>query len=371
VYYGHYMRSPGLLWALAFLAGAHEASSQTGLPAFQNLARQAGAARDARQLDKAMSLYQQALKLKPDWEEGLWNLGSITYDLDRYAECAPAFRKLAAVKPDSAPAWTMAGLCEYKLRRFDEAMDSLGHVETLKFQEPAELAHSARLHFALVLTKTGNFEKAVAVLTELTRIDHKSPETIAAAGIAGLRRPWLPFEVPEGDRELVFKLGDAMATAMEFEPKEAVRKFEELVQQYPSEPNVHFRFGAYLNTQDSNRAIEEIGKALTLAPDHLPALVGLAAIHLKREETDVALEYAERAVKANANDFSAHLILGRVLLAKEDPAHAATELEQAVKFAPVSVEAHYSLASAYSRLGRKDDAARELAEFRRLQNLLK
>ena len=45
--------------------------------------------------------------------EGLWNLGSITYDLDRYSECAPAFRRLAAVKPESAPAWTMAGLCEY------------------------------------------------------------------------------------------------------------------------------------------------------------------------------------------------------------------------------------------------------------------
>lgn len=362
------MRCPELLWALALVACAHQAKSQTGSTPFQNLARQAGAALDSRQLDRAMSLYRQALELKPDWEEGLWNLGSIAYDLDRYAECAPAFRKLTAVKPDSAPAWTMAGLCEYKLRRFDAAMDSLAHVEALKFQEPPELAQSARLHFALVLTKTGNFEKAITVLTELTRIGNKSPEVTAAAGIAGLRRAWLPFEVPEPDRELVFKLGDAMATAMEFDPKASIRKFEELLQQYPSEPNVRFRFGAYLNTQDSNRAIEEIGKALALAPDHLPALVGLAAIHLKRDETGLAQGYAERAVKVNANDFSVHQMLGKVLLAKDDPAGAAAELEQAVKLAPGSIEAHYSLASAYSRLGRKDDAARELAEFRRLQN---
>ena len=356
---------------LAFLAGVRPAPSQTAPPTFQALARQADAARDGRQLEKAVSLYRQALKLKPDWDEGLWNLGSITYDLDRYTECAATFRRLGALKPDSAPAWTMAGLCEYKLRRYDGAVECLIQVERSRFQEPPELAHAARLHYALVLTKTGSFEKAVAMLTELTRVDHKSPEIVAAAGIAGLRRPLLPPEVPEADRELVFKLGDAMATAMEFDSKDAIRKFEELVQQYPAEPNVHFRFGAYLNTQDTDRGIEEIKKALALAPDHIPALVGLATIYLKREETGPALEYAERAVKAAAGDYSTHVALGRVMLAREDPARAAFELEQAVKLAPASVEARYNLASAYSRLGRKEEAARELAEFKRLQDLAK
>jgi tetratricopeptide (TPR) repeat protein len=356
-----------VLWMLAALTG----HAQTPAPSFQNLSKQADAARDSKQLDKAIKLYEQALKLNPAWDEGWWNLGSIHYDLDHYSECAPAFRQLAKLKPDSAPAWTMAGLCEYKLRRADAVVECLSQAERLKFQEPPELAHAARLHYALALTKTGAFEKAIAILTELTRVDHKSPEIMAVAGIAGLRRTWLPFEVPEGDRELVFKLGDAMASGMDFDPKEAIRKFEELVQQFPSEPNVHFRFGAYMATQDSDQGIEEIKKAVALAPEHIPALVGLATIYLKREQTDEALVCARRAVEANASDFSAHVALGRVLLAKEDPAGAAAELEQAVKLSPGSVEARYSLASAYSRLGRKEDAARELAEFKRLQNLAK
>src|SRR4029077_13804914 len=91
---------------------------QTAPPSFATLSRQADAARDAKQLQKALTLYQRALKLKPNWDEGLWNLGSIAYDLDRYSECAPAFRRLATLKPDSAPAWTMSGLCEYKLARY-------------------------------------------------------------------------------------------------------------------------------------------------------------------------------------------------------------------------------------------------------------
>jgi len=353
----------------AFLISAFPLCGQTAQPSFQSLSQQAEAARDANQLEKAQALYQRALKIKPDWDEGLWNLGSIAYDRDQFTECAQAFRRLARVKPDSAPAWTMSGLCEYKLRRYDAAIESLSHAESLKFEEPPELARAARLHLALVLTKTGSFERAINVLTALTRMHKKTPEIIGAAGIAGLRQPWLLAEVPEASRELVFKLGDAMAAAMELDYNAAAQKFEAVLQQYPQEPNVHFRFGAFLNIQDSARGVEEIKKAVELAPDHVPALVGLTVIYLKREEVETAFEYGERAVKASPGDFSTHIALGRVLLAKENPAGAAAELEAAVKLAPASPEAHFSLASAYARLGRKADSARELAEFKSLENL--
>ena len=127
----------------ALLISAISLGGQSAPPTFATLSRQADAARDAKQLEQALALYQRALKLKPDWDEGLWNLGSIAYDLDRYSECAPAFRKLAGLKPDSVPAWTMSGLCEYKLRRYDAALESLSHAESLKFKEPAELARAA------------------------------------------------------------------------------------------------------------------------------------------------------------------------------------------------------------------------------------
>jgi len=358
--------------ALVILAlGIHPAGGQTAAPTFSSLSRQADEARNARQFDKAIGLYQKALKLNPRWEDGWWSLGSIDYDLDRFADGAPAFLQLARLKPDSAPAWTMAGLCQYKLRSFDDALKSFAQASRLGFQEPTELARAGRLHLALVLTKTGSFEKAITELAELTRIDHKSPEIIVAAGIAGLRRVWLPAEVPESDRSMVFQLGDAMAAAMEQDYKLALQKFEAVVAEYPDEPNIHFRFGAFLNLQDSDRGIGEIQKAIELAPGHVPALVGLTMIYIKREDTKDALEYGRRAVQAAPGDFAAHIALGRALLANENPAEAAAELEQAVKLAPEIPEARYSLASAYTRLGRKSDATRELGEFKRLENLAK
>jgi tetratricopeptide (TPR) repeat protein len=340
-----------------------------GQPTFLTLSQQAQSARDSHQLEKAIGLYQQALKLKPTWEEGLWNLGSIAYDLDRYSECAATFHKLASVKPDGAPGWTMAGLCEFKLRNYPAALDALSHVEHLKFNENAELARAARLHYALMLTKAGSFEKAITILTELARIDKKTPEMVAAAGIAGLRRSWVPTEVPQSDRELVYRLGDAMTSAMELDYKEANQKFEDLLQAYPKEPNVHFRYGALLYIQDADRGVEEIRKAVELAPDHVPALVSLSTILLKREDPKLALEYGERAVKANPADFATHIVFGRALLANDDPTRAAAELQEAIKLAPDEADAHFSLATAYSRLGKKEDAAREQAVFKKLEHL--
>jgi tetratricopeptide (TPR) repeat protein len=333
---------------------------------FAAVSRQAEQSRDANRLDEAVALYKEALLLKPDWDEGWWNLGSITYDKDNYSECAAAFERLAALKQDSVPAWTMSGLCEYRLRRYDAALGCLRRAEALGFQEPAELSRAARLHLALVLTKTKHFEAALVVLTELTLVHRKSPEIIAAAGIAGLREAWLPFEVPETRRDVVAKLGDAIASAMEQDVKEAIAKFEIAVRDYPAEANVHFRFGAFLTQQEPDRGITEIQKTLALDPEHVPALVGLATIYTKRDELPEALEYSKRAVKAGPEDFSTHLELGRVLLAMDRAKEAAPELENAVRLSPAGPEARFSLAAAYSRLGRKADAQREQEEFKRL-----
>ena len=364
------MRTSAPIVAVLVWLAAGPAGAQSPAPSFATLSTQAQTARDSHQLEKAIDLYKKSLSLKPSWEDGWWNLGSIAYDLSRYKDCVWAFAKLAEIQPDSTPGWTMAGLCEYELHNYGSALDNFVQAERLGFNENDELAHSGRLHYALVLTKTGNFERAITVLTDMSRKEKTATsEAIVATGIAGLRRSWLPSEVPESERELVYRVGDAMATGMQQDFKAANQKFDEVLAAYPSEPNVHFRYGAFLYNQDADRAMDEIRKAVALAPDHVPALVSLSAISLKREDAKAAVEYGELAVKAGPGDFATHIVLGRALLASEDLARASTELEQAVKLAPNVPDAHFSLATAYSRLGRKEDAARETAAFKRLEHL--
>lgn len=239
----------------------------------------------------------------------------------------------------------------------------------MRFEAPKPLSRAARLDYALTLAKTGGYEKALLVLSELVKIDKKSQEIIVAAGINGLRKPWLPAEVPDSEREKVYRLGDAMASVMELDPKTGIAKFEAVEKSYPNEPEIHFRFGAFLMQQQPDRGIEEIKKAVELDPHNLGALVNLTAIYLKRDDTKTALEYAKKAVEAGPDRFETHVSLGRVLLDSDDVPGAALELENAVKLAPNSADAHFSLAAAYSRLGRKQDSAHEQEEFKRLKKL--
>ena len=338
-------------------------------PSFEVLSRQAAEARDTKRLAEALILYRKALKLKPDWAEGLWEAGSIEYDQDQYKECSADFRRLATLKPDQPPAWIMAGLCEYHLRDYAAALKSLLQAQQLGFQQGTDLARAARLHLALVLIKLSRFEKAITTLIELTRSEKKTPESIVASGIAGLRKPWTPPEVPESERDKVFKLGDAMAAVMEQDSKDALEKFAVVVRDYPKDPNVHFRYGAFLMQQDPDRGIREIGKTLELEPDHIPALVSLANIYLKRDQAPAARPYAEKAVKLAPGDFATHVTLGRVLREADDTAGEVREFETAVRLAPASPESHFDLATAYAKLGRKGDAAREREEFRRLRKV--
>ena len=351
--------------ALLFVSAAYSESTR-----FDVLVRQANEARDAKRLDESLALYRKALQIKPDWDEGLWNAGSIAYDRDQYQQCSPDFHHLAILKPDLAPAWTMAGLCDYGQRDFGSALGSLRHAEKLGFKEDPELSREGKLHLAMVLSKTGNFETALPVLGALTRSYKKTPEITVAAGIAGLRKPWIPPEVPEASRDLVLKLGDALTSVMELDYKTAIAKFEIAASAYPNEPNVHFRFGAYLMQQMPERGIEEIKKAIALDPGHIPALVGLTMIYIERDDPKAALEYARMAVRAGPGDFATHVALGRALLGVDDAAGAAKELETAVKLAPDNTIAHLNLATAYGRLGKETEARKERDEFKRLQKLI-
>ena len=154
---------------------------------------------------------------------------------------------------------------------------------------------------------------------------------------------------------------------MERNAKDAIEKFQAVLQEFPSEANIHFRYGAFLTLDSPEKGLAEIKKALELDPDHIPALVNMAMVNIKQGTPEAGKQYAERAVRVSPGDFATHLALGRILLETENPRDGARELELAAALAPESPEAHFSLAAAYGTLGRKADAAKEHAEFLRLR----
>jgi len=335
---------------------------------FDKLSKEAEAAGRANRVDDAIRLYTQALRIKPSWEEGWWNLGMLNYQLDRYEEGRDAFRHLTVTNPNVAVAWAMLGLCEFETRQYPESLGHLRRANSLGLGQSEQISDVTTYHLALLLTRYERYEEAMKLLTEFSQHGKDLPDYVQAMGIAALRKPLLPAEVPPTDHELVMDVGRAMFDATALRMSEAQNEFKRLLEKYPRQSNIHYLYGTFLLYSDADQALEQFKAELALTPNHVPTLVTMAGEYAQRQDYKTGLPYAERAVQASRDSFAAHAVLGRILMESNMNLQQGTkELETAARLEPGSPQVHFFLATAYKKAGRKEDAARERDEFLKLR----
>jgi len=333
---------------------------------FDALVQRADAARDAHQVDQAVTLYQQALHLKPDWRQGWWVLGSILYDANRYTEGEQAFLPLTTLDADKSAGWAMAGLCEFEIKHYQDALTNLQKAQQLGL--PQSLYDVAEYHIELILIRSGQFDRAIERISRVASQKAENPKQAEAMGIAALRKAILPADLPAADHDLAMALGRAMCDAAASRSKEADGEFEAILAAHPSLPELHYLYGQVLLESDPDKALAAFQRELVLSPRHAQTLISMAAEYVKRNEFQTALGYARRAAEAQPRYFAAHAMLGKVLVEGGlDLPQGIKELETAVDLAPANPQSRLALASAYLKAGRKADAAKERAEFLRLR----
>jgi len=351
---------------------AAPAASRAATPAgFDALAKQADAAREAKELDKAVALYKKALALKPDWLEGLFGLGTASYDLERFADADDAFRRLLARNDTDGVTWVFKGLTAFKLKNYDEALSAFLQARRRGVTGSKEVSETARYHTAILLTRNEEYENALAVLSDFGLEGNDSPRIIEALGLATLRLPMLPDDVPGARRELVMMAGRAQYFAAARLLAASQTAFEALVTRYPDTPNVNYAYGVLLAGEQPDQAIERFKRELKLQPSHTLAKIQIAFAYIKKSEFAEAKPWAEQAVQEAPTQFIAHNALGQVLLGMGDAEGAVRALEAAVKLAPDSPAMHFALGRAYRAANRAADADREQAEFTRLDRIVR
>jgi tetratricopeptide (TPR) repeat protein len=340
-------------------------------PAASPIARiekQAETARQENRVDDAIALYKKGVALKPSWDEGWWSLGTLNYSLDHFAEARDAFRHLTAIKPDVGLPWGMLGLSEFETKQYDQSLTHLRHGLGLGMGQEQGIQDSANYHLVLLLTRSQEYEEAMKILAQFAQRNLNDAIYIEAMGIAALRKPLLPVELPPTDRQLVMDVGRVMYDATALRTTEAAAEFKILVDKYPDTPNIHYLYGSFLLFSDANGGLAEMKKELEVSPAHVPALVTIASEYIQRKEYKNGLPYAEKAVELEPQSFPAHAVLGRIFAEGDiDAERGVKELEEAQKLAPTSPQVRIALATAYGKVGRKEDAARERQEFLKLR----
>jgi tetratricopeptide (TPR) repeat protein len=344
---------------------------QNGSAAIQRISKQAEAAREENRVDDALTLYKRGVALHPDWEEGWWYIGSLNYDLDNYSLARDAFRHLTLLNPKIAVGWGMLGLCEFETKQYDPSLAHLRHAVELGISSDQNISDVIEYHLALLLTRSEHYEEAMRIISAFAERHLTQPQYVEAMGLAALRKPLLPDELPPVERELVMDTGRTMYDAAARRANEASLEFQLLLDKYPRELNIHYLYGSFLLLSNADEALVQLKKELEILPTHVPALVTLAGEYVGRHEYNTAFPYAERAVAADPESFAAHAVLGRVLTEGGlDPPRGLKELEQAEKLAPTSPQVRIALATAYAKAGKTEDATRERQEFLRLRKAL-
>jgi len=340
-------------------------------PRFDKVVRDAAAARDARRLEESIALYQEAVRLRPSWVEGYWHLGTAFYELDRYADARDAFARVVRSQPKHASAYGFKGLCEFQLKNYEEALSDLLQAGDLGVTGPKDLVSAITYHTAVTMTRLEQYEFALSTLQAFAKESTDSPRVIEAFGMALLRIPMTPDELPPDRRELVMLAGRGAYYRAVRRPAAAKPAFELLVQRYPDAPNVHYAHGVYLLDEDPARAIAAFQQELKLSPGHVPSMLQIAFEYLRQSDWEAAKTWARRIVELEPRDFAARRAIGQALLETGDVAGSIEHLETGVKLAPDSPSMHFMLSRAYQRAGRDADAQRERTEFLRLDRLVR
>lgn len=352
-----------LLWIVVAAAG------QTTPQSFDELSRAAQQAYEANHEDEAARLFAEAVKVRPDWAEGWWAIGMIRYDQNQYPECRDALTRMVALDASAAPGWALLGLCEFRTRQYDLAFEHLkkAHMLVPVREAGGPLLDMANYHLAMLLARQGAFELAQEVYVQVALRVHDNADMVFASGVAALRMPILPSEVPAGQRDVVTMAGKTFWDLARERPELAEEEFKALVTTYPNVPNVHYFYGTYLGARHPDQCAPEFLAELRVSPDSVPARVQLALRYIVEGKTEEALKYAREAVGLSPDSVGAQLALGEALRASGDDKNALTAYLAAERLDPVSPKIRLYLANSYRALGRADDMRREQEEYRRLK----
>lgn len=148
--------------------------------------------------------------------------------------------------------------------------------------------------------------------------------------------------------------------------KQAIAEYRILLERSPQMPGIHYRIGAIIMSQPSTapsaaQARKEFEAELKIFPQSAGAEYYLGELARQQDKLPEAIEHYSRATQFSPQFGEAYFGLGRSMLDSGRAWDSLTPLKTAAQLQPENPNVHFALATAYQKLGRKDDAAREFA----------
>jgi tetratricopeptide (TPR) repeat protein len=261
-----------------------------------------------------------------------------------------------------------------KTGRCKEALPLLRRAVTRTTQSQKEMKRQAGFAGVRCAMGDANSDAATEFLLGLSRDFPRDPEVLFLAV-----HTYSDISTQAAQKLATIAPGSAQAhelnaEALEMQGKwdQAEKEYRAVLQTNPHEPGIHFLLGRLMLSRPNppadmaEQAKQEFQKELEIDPKNAGAEYVLGEIARQAQQWDEAIQRFTRACKLDAGFGDAFMGLGNSLLAQKKFGEAVAPLETAVKLEPVNPAAHYNLAVAYSRSGRKQEGEKEFAVHRQM-----
>ena len=304
-----------------------------------NLLKLAGSDSEAGRYDDAAAKVQQALAVDPEIIDAMAQLGNIYSKAGRPKDAVAAYRRALALDSGHTQSTFNLALAYRALGRVDDAIVGFERSQQL---EP----RSGRAHFQLgdIYMQKGEAAKAAEMLKAGLSLDIDRP----------------PFLV---------KLGEAYLTLQRYDEAEGVLK--EAVSLRADVPRGHYNLALVYEQRGNGSAARAAYEAeVAKNPRNYGAQFNLGKIMMAEGRAPDAVQRFRAAAAARADFAEGYLYLSKALLDVGDLPGAEQAARQGLAKNPqrsVAPLGHYVLADVFSRLGRENEAAREVAVAQRLE----
>jgi tetratricopeptide (TPR) repeat protein len=369
--------------ALCFAQGADDKQSQ-----IEEHSRKAQVYLREKQPALAIPEFEATVAIDPENVDAQANLGVLLFFQGKVADSVPHLRaalaagKLAAPEQERQPGLAkiqgLLGMAESRTLDFSDARKDM---ETA-FSSLA-LASSQDQRFQLQLglelvgldTESGDLDQAAAVIAQLRKADPNNAEVLYAAyrtysDLAG--ESMLALSLAEPDSAQMHQLL-AHEDIRQGNTNGAIAQYRRAISIDPHLPGIHFELAELLHTSTEEavkkEAEEQYRAALVENPQNEKSILRLADIDGRKGNVQQSLDEYTKAVELRPADADAKLGLAKTLIDMNQQDRALSLLEDAIKLEPTNVAAHYRLATLYRKMGRVDDAKREVELYQKFKDM--
>ena len=274
------------------------------------------------------------------------------------------YNRLAAMKPDSAPAQFLIAAVYMSMQNQPAASDALKKALSL---QPDYL--EAQLALASLEVDKGNYEQALTIARQIQKKNGKLPTGYVLEGDVLMAQKKHDLAVKAYEQAftisksgpLIVKLHASLSHAGK--DKEAGSRLTQWLKEHPADTATRtYIAGIYLAAKKNKEAIEQYETILRQEPKYVPALNNIAWLY-QQEKDPRALEYAENANKLSPDNPVILDTLGWILVEQGNTSRGLPFLQKASSLAPKNTEIQYHLALGLFKSGDKTKARGELEKL--------